>query len=130
MGRLELVIPQSAVKALRGGAGGSAGDGSTVTQPPLRTPSAYQTFCSKNRPKVVAAIPGLNQRDVMKELARLWQEEKKSMATPAQQRGPAEDGFEEHDEIVIDLFSSEDAPLPATTVCTVDEEDEAIEIIE
>jgi hypothetical protein len=133
MGRLELVIPQSAIKALRGGGGsggGSAGDGSTVAQPPLRTPSAYQTFCSKNRPKVVAANPGLNQRDVMKELARLWQEEKKSMATPAQQRGPAEDGFEEHDEIVIDLFSSEDAPLPATSVCTVDEEDEAIEIIE
>jgi len=120
MGRLELVIPQSAVKALRGG-GGEVGEG--VAAPPLRTPSAYQTFCSKNRSKVVAANPGINQRDVMKELARLWQEEKKIMATPAQARGPAEDGFEEHDEIVIDLFSSEDA-VPSTSVCIVDDNEE------
>ena len=136
MGRLELVIPQSAVKALRGGGGGGGEIGEGVAAPPLRTPSAYQTFCSKNRSKVVAANPGINQRDVMKELARLWQEEKKIMATPAQPRGPAEDGFEEHDEIVIDLFSEDS--VPSTSVCIVDdnaeeeeeEEEGNIEIIE
>jgi hypothetical protein len=124
MGRLELVVPLSAVKVTRGDGGGDIGIAITAS----RIPSAYQTFCSNNRPKVVAANPGMNQRDIMKELARRWQEEKKNLATPAQKRGPIEDGVDEDESIVIDLFSTKDDTT--TTVFTLDEEEEENEVTE